>query len=248
MSRRAHPLGQLAERLACCGPTQGKGKRRACPPSRLRLTWADPREPPPAWSLPTAEEPKSGSCRRFGAFTGDSVPSQQTGGVAERSNALVLKTRVRQPRTAGSNPAPSARALPSRRGRAASRRGRAAASPEATAGGRAPDGADGSRGEASCTPVGLSDSRLPAWASCRRTGLWRPRSPRQPCRFERPRRDGLRCPAGIFIRQVDPRQRPMLVCSQTETNYLRFAGRACDEPHISSSSFSQPPPVGFHRG
>ena len=31
------------------------------------------------------------------------------GGVAERSNAPVLKTGVRQPRTAGSNPAPSAR-------------------------------------------------------------------------------------------------------------------------------------------
>jgi hypothetical protein len=36
--------------------------------------------------------------------------------VAERSNALVLKTRVRQPRTAGSNPAPSAPKLRLARG------------------------------------------------------------------------------------------------------------------------------------
>ena len=34
--------------------------------------------------------------------------SASHGGVAERSNAPVLKTGVRQPRTAGSNPAPSA--------------------------------------------------------------------------------------------------------------------------------------------
>jgi hypothetical protein len=35
-------------------------------------------------------------------------PKFQIGGVAEWSNAPVLKTGVRQPRTAGSNPAPSA--------------------------------------------------------------------------------------------------------------------------------------------
>jgi hypothetical protein len=35
-------------------------------------------------------------------------PSYLLGGVAEWSNAPVLKTGVRQPRTAGSNPAPSA--------------------------------------------------------------------------------------------------------------------------------------------
>src|SRR5205085_8516834 len=51
----------------------------------------------------------SGQCRAWASTRGPaSISAASLGGVAERLNALVLKTSVRRPLTAGSNPAPSA--------------------------------------------------------------------------------------------------------------------------------------------
>jgi hypothetical protein len=44
----------------------------------------------------------------FELTTADAIPCRRRGGVAERTNAAVLKTAVGQP-TVGSNPTPSAR-------------------------------------------------------------------------------------------------------------------------------------------
>ena len=114
-------------------------------------------------------------------------------------------------RTAGSNPAPSAflcpAVVPARTGtRPPNRILRGASLVRSILAGCAPacpPRAGGSRGEASCRPVGRCDSRLPAWVVAGVDDLKRPPSPRQS--------GGWRSAAGLGPRVHWPIQLPAVV-------------------------------------